>query len=211
MNSFEKENRIRNEINNMGYKLKLVGKHYYIKGYPNSLFFKTLDEVSEWIQKRHDEEKTKREEYEKRMILINDTVSFPIYTESCKELMLKTIREQKINDSNDYLDKLFDKNSEIYEPDENGICINTYDIEGILSNINYKEHSNVYDYSLEIVVIHDIDDFYFEEIKRLNPDIDEEIIYDLPDYDPMIFYYEVIKHITVDELKESIYEAKNRR
>lgn len=192
----------------MGYKLKFAGNRYYIKGYPNGLSFKTLEEVSEWIQAKQNEEKEKREEYEKRMKLINDTISFPIYTASCKRLVLKTIGDYGINDSKDYLDKLFDENSELYESDEHGICVNTYDVQGILSNINYKEHSNTDDYCLESVVMHNMDDFYFEEIKRLNPDVDEDIICDLPDYNPMAFYNEVIAHITVDELREMVYEAK---
>lgn len=198
------ENQIRNMINRMGYKLKFGGNRYYIKGYPNGLSFKTLEEVSEWIQTKQNKEKEMREEQEKKMKLINDTISFPIYTDSCKQFALKTIGEQEINDSKDYLDKLFDKNSELYEADKQGGVINTYDIEEILSNINYKEHSNIDDYSLEAVVMHNMADFYLEEIKRLNPDIDEDIIFDLPDYDPMAFYYEVIKHITLDELRENI-------
>lgn len=212
------EQKLREKINHMGYKLKSDnGRCFHIKGYPESTSFKTLEEVEKWVNDRIAKEQAERNQYYEKMKLLDAKVKFPTYTEKCKEAFFDSIKKHGIKDSKDYLYKLFDENNEIYMPDsEYGVCINSYDVEGILENINYNECSNSFDHCLRAVIDSDMEDFYYEEIIRLNPDIDTEIICDLPSYEPSQLYNDAIDHITVEELKDFIYglienEAKEER
>ena len=193
------EIRVRQEINKMGYKLKYACDRYYIKGYPNGLAFDTLQQVENWIKEKQVKEKQERIEYQKQLEKINETVAFPICTESCKDVLFKFIRERGIKDDVDTLQNIFDENSELYED------MFSYEIETILQNINYdKRHGNSLYFDLET----EMDGYYFNEIKRINSDIDEEIIVDLPDYEPLTFYTEVLEHITPEELKQVVMKIK---
>ena len=150
-----------------------------------------------------------REEYYKEMCLLDKKIVYPQYNDKCKDTVFKCISEQKIKDSTEYIGKLFNENSELYQPDEEGICINSYDVEGILENINYNRNGHYFDRNLSAIVRASIDELYFEELKRLNPDVDHEVFCDLPSYDPQELWYATVDHITIDELKEAIYQAIN--
>lgn len=191
------EQKIRTELNKMYYKLKQSGNRYYIKGYPNGLSFGSLQEIEDWIKEQKAKKKQDEEEYQKYVEKINDTVTFPTYSESCKEVFFGYIRECGIKDSRNSLRNIFDENSDLYDD------MSPYDVENILENINYdKRNGSSLCYDVET----EMDGYYFTEIKRLNPDIDEEVIVDLPDYDPFTFYMEVLEHITVEELKNVVMD-----
>lgn len=193
----EQEISVRKQINEMGYRLKYTNGKYFIKGYPNGQSFKTLDEIQEWICQEKREIQDREKYYQKMVDAINENTIFPTYTEELKNVFFKSINEHGIdNNSKMILNKIFDKNSELYDD------VLTYGIENILSNINYNKNYSGQD--LGSMVFSDMEGFYFSEIKRLNPNIDEEIIHDLPDYDFVSFYYEILEHIQIEELKEYI-------
>lgn len=135
---------IRKQINRMGYKLKYANNRYFIKGYPSSLAFDTLQEVENWIKEKQAKEKQERIEYQKQLEKINETVIFPVYAESCKGILFRFIKEFGIKDDVDTLQNIFDKNSELYKD------VFSYDIETILQNMNYdRRHGNSLYFDLE--------------------------------------------------------------
>lgn len=152
---------------------------------------------------------TEHEEYYKEICQLDKKIVYPQYTDKYRDAFFKCITEQKIKDSMEYIDKLFNGNSELYQPDKEGVCINSYDVEGILENINYNRNGHCFDYNLSAIVRTVIDELYFEELKRLNPDIDNEVFCDLPSYDPQELWFTTVDHITIEDLKEAIYQAIN--
>lgn len=150
--------------------------------------------------------KQEKECYQKMVGLIDEKIVFPTYTEECKKKFFHSIKENGINnDSRKKLDKIFDKDSDLYN---NPYVEINYDVEQILSNINENEYHSCQD--LGSMVFSDIEGYYFSETKRLNPDVDPDIIHDLPSYDFTDFYYEVLEHISVDELKKYIMKLADR-
>lgn len=194
----EQEIRIRRQINQMGYKLKYNGNQYCIKRYSGGLVFKTLEQIENWISQVKEKEKKEREEYKQKVMESNDKVVFPIYTEDYKKAFFECIRENQseITESQQELEKIFDKDNELYD-----FCFLGYDIESILSNIGQNRFC--WD-NLGSAVSSDMESLYCKEIKRSYPDIDEDIIGELPDYDFVGFYGDVLDHVQIEELKECI-------
>jgi hypothetical protein len=107
-----------------------------------------------------------------------------------------------ISDSLERLEKIFDENSELYED------FFTFDLFGILSFIN--EHHD-YPYDLGYETESDTAEFYYNEIKRLNPNIEEDDICELIGYDTLEFWRSILEHITIEELKKFVFDLKKNR
>jgi hypothetical protein len=194
-------NEIRQKINRCGYKLKVNGNQYYIKGLPGGKSFKTLEEVEKWADEKIAEKKREEDEYRKKIEEISKTVIFPVYSEKCKEIFFESIREHGISDSLERLEKIFDENSELYEE------FFTFDLFGILSFINER---NDYSCNLGHETESDTAEFYYNEIKRLNPNIEEDDICELVGYDTLKFWSSILEHITIEELKKFVFDLKKK-
>lgn len=197
----QQENELRRKINSNGFKLKYDGKQYFVKGRIGKVHetFEKLELVEKWIDEKIADDKCKKEEYRDRIAEISKTAIFPEYSDKCKDIFFQSIREHRISDSLEQLEEIFDESSELYEEPF------AFDVESILSNINENQY---YHCSLEDDVECDINNFYYKEVMRLNPDIEEDDICELVGYESFEYWTNLLEHITVEELKKFVFDLK---
>ena len=118
--------------------------------------------------------------------------------EKYKQAFWNAIKEVGIHNSIEFLTDVFDKDSELYK-------YTYYEIDTILSNINYDGHFTSLGSETEGAVC----GLYFSEIKKLNPSISDDDVINC-DFDSYDFYLNVLEHITEDELREFVFELKQK-
>ena len=82
------EQKLREKINNMGYKLKSDnGSCFHIKGYPESTSFKTLEEVEKWVN-----DKVVKDKLPPQLYIKYDTKIIPPNKQVSPNLFIKNTR-----------------------------------------------------------------------------------------------------------------------
>lgn len=146
---------------------------------------------------------------------INKRLVFPS-VEDGKKVFFDAISNCNYIDGKDYIDKVFDENSDLYVIEDEGYII-PFEMDFILEmpNVRYKEEKEVKD--LDDVVRGILEEYFCQKTDELNQEILNQYDIDLFDlsnywkleYDYVDFYADVIEHISIEEVKESIYRAAN--
>ena len=126
-------------------------------------------------------------------------MKYPKYGTWCKQNIIATIKEQKINDSKKYLDEF------VFNPDSDLYSTGVYDYEifDILCLINSDDLMSK---SLFLAVQHTFDEEYFQMAQKINPQMSmKSIRHDGGDCSKLLF--ETLDDITIDELKNAVMYA----
>ena len=125
-------------------------------------------------------------------------MKWPKYGEWCKQNVIETIRKQKINETEAYLEDV------VFYPDSDLYSINEYDISDILWIINNEPDD--LSKSLFSAVQHAFAKKYFQMVQEINPQMDMKAIRnDGGEYLDLL--YKTLENITIDELKNAVMDA----
>jgi hypothetical protein len=125
-------------------------------------------------------------------------MKWPKYGEWCKQNVIETIRKQKINETEAYLEDV------VFYPDSDLYSINEYDISDILWIINSEPDD--LSKSLFSAVQHGFAEKYFQMAQEMNPQMDMKAIRnDGGEYLDLL--YKTLENITIDEFKNAVMDA----
>lgn len=128
-------------------------------------------------------------------------MKYPKYGTWCKQIVIETIRKQKIHSSKKYLKEfVFNSDSDLYSTG-----VYDYDVCEILESIN-NELDNP-STSLFAAVQHEFAEKYFHMAQEMNPQIDMKTIRRNDSENMDLLYRTLENDITINELKDAVMYA----
>lgn len=128
-------------------------------------------------------------------------MKYPKYGAWCKQIVIETIRKQKINNTEKYLKEfVLNPNSDLYS---NGVY--DYDVCNILWIINDELDNPTI--SLFSAVQHTFAEKYFQMAQEMNPQVDIKAIRRNGGGYTNLLYRTLENDITIDELKDAVFYA----